>query len=708
MNAPARLHPLETRTEKLQSRHLERLAVVYIRQSSMGQVLHHQESTKLQYSLVDMARRLGWAAERILTIDEDLGMSGASAQGRHGFQRLLAEVALDHVGIVLGVEMSRLARSNRDWHQLLELCARFGTLIGDLDGMYDPSLYNDRLLLGLKGTMSEAELHILRQRLQQGKLQKAHRGELAKPVPTGYLRTPAGDVVLDPDEEVRAVVHVIFRTFRRLGSVAGVLRVLARRGMRIGVRMRTGPDIGTLEWRRPHRNMVVNVLRNPIYGGAYVYGRRGTDPRKQQPGRPATGRTPLLPPEKWQVCLPGQLPAYIEWEEYLRNQARLDANRAGAEGSGLVREGSALLSGLVACGKCNYRMSVQYGKARNGKRYARYVCAHDATTYGGAVCSTVTAPALDRVVAALALEALAPAALEVSLKVAREVEGERAERDSLWQKRLERARYEAQRAERQYHAVEPENRLVARSLERQWEEKLAAVRTLEEEYHRQQQHLPRHLTAAEQETIRQLAQDVPRLWTAESTSVADRKTLLRLLIERVDVTVHDDSERVDVVVHWAGGQQTRTQMARPVGRLNQLARHKELLERIRTLRRQGLTVEQIAEALNQEGWKTPTQRSPFNERLVRAMVHRHGAPVRGPRPVPSGAPDAWWLADLARELNMPVITLYGWIRRGWLKSESVKGQRVAYADRKELARLKKLRERQLRYRPATRTKESRA
>lgn len=413
---------LEDRPQKLQGRHLERLAVVYIRQSSMAQVHHHQESTKLQYSLVEMARRLGWAPERILTLDEDLGLSGASAQGRHGFQRLLAEVGLDHVGIVLGVEMSRLARSNHDWQQLLELCSRFGTLIADLDGIYDPLLYNDRLLLGLKGTMSEAELHILRQRLQQGRLQKARRGELWKPVPTGYVRTASGEVVLDPDEEVRAVIHLLFSSFRRHGTVRGVLRDMVRRGVRVGMRMPTGTQVGALEWRRPHRNMVANVLRNPIYAGAYVYGRRGTDPRKQQPGRPATGRTPLLPADKWQVCLPGQLPAYIEWEEYQRNQARLDANRVGAEGNGSVRQGSALLSGLIVCGRCRYRMNVQYAKPRGGKCYARYVCSHDSNAYGTGICSSLSAPALDSLVARLALEALAPAALEVSLKVAREVE----------------------------------------------------------------------------------------------------------------------------------------------------------------------------------------------------------------------------------------------------------------------------------------------
>lgn len=694
---------LEARPQKLQGRHLERLAVVYIRQSSMAQVHHHQESTKLQYSLVDLARRLGWAPERILTLDEDLGLSGASAQGRHGFQRLLAEVGLDHVGLVLGVEMSRLARSSHDWHQLLELCSRFGTLIADLDGIYDPSLYNDRLLLGLKGTMSEAELHLLRQRLQQGRLQKAQRGELWKPVPTGYVRTASGEVVLDPDEEVRAVIHLLFSSFRRHGTVRGVVRDLARRGARVGVRMWTGTQLGALEWRRPHRNLVANILRNPLYAGAYVYGRRGTDPRKQQPGRPATGRTPLLPADKWQVCLPGKMPAYVEWEEYQRNQARLDANRVGAEGNGSVRQGSALLSGLIVCGRCHYRMQVQYTKAKNGRCYARYVCTHESAAYGGRICSSLSAPALDGLAARLALEVLAPAALEVSLQVARQVEGERVERDALWQKRLERASYEAQRAARQYHAVEPENRLVARTLERQWEQKLQAARALEEEYHRHQKNLPRHLTAAEQETVRQLAQEVPRLWTAPSTTMAEKKALVRLLMESVVVTVEKDSEQVDVVVHWAGGSQTRTHLLRPVARLRQLARHDELLNRLRALRRQGHTGAQIAATLNQEGWKTPTQRGPFNVRLVHAMAHRYGAPKGGPRPVPGDTPDAWWLADLAREMKMPVVTLYGWIRRGWLKSQNLQGQRVAFADRKELTRLRKLREQQLRLRPATRT-----
>src|ERR1700679_1367334 len=270
---------IDDRPTKIGDRHLERLAVVYIRQSSLQQVQHNQESTRLQYSLEAMARELGWEAGRVLVLDDDLGTSGAAVAGRHDVQRLLAEVALDHVGIILGVEMSRLARSNKDWHQLLELCARFGTLIADLDGLYDPSRYNDRLLLGLKGTMSEAELHILRQRLLQGKLQKARRGELGKSVPSGYLLQASGEVVLDPDESVRAVVRFVFEQFERLGTAHAVLRAMVEQGLQMGVRRRTGADRGGLEWHRLHRGMVINMLRNPIYAGAYVYGRRQTDPR---------------------------------------------------------------------------------------------------------------------------------------------------------------------------------------------------------------------------------------------------------------------------------------------------------------------------------------------------------------------------------------------------------------------------------------------
>jgi len=692
MHTAVSFSSIEARPEKIHHRHLEQLALVYIRQSSMQQVHRNQESTKIQYGLVGLAQQLGWASDRIDVIDDDLGVSGASAIGREGFQRLLAEVALDHVGLIVGVEMSRLARSNKDWHQLLELCARFGTLIADLDGLYDPSHYNDRLLLGLKGTMSEAELHILRQRLLQGKLHKARRGELGVPVPTGYLRQASGEVVLDPDEEVQLAVRTVFEEFEHLGTIHGVLRVLVARGVQIGVRRRTRPDLGRLEWRRVHRGMIVNILRNPVYAGVYAYGRRQVDPRRQQPGRPGTGRTPLLlAADQWQVCLRDRVPAYISWEQYERNQMRLKINRDRHPAGGVHRDGAALLGGLLVCGRCGYRMSVQYGKSPNGRRYGRYVCAHTAAVRGEAVCSSLSTAPLDALIAQLALKGIEPAALEVSMRVSEQIERERQKSEALWQKRLQRARYEAERAERQYHAVEPENRLVVRTLERSWEEKLEAERGLQEEHRRQREQQPRHLTEKERHTIRSLATNLPALWAAPTTTPADRKQVLRLLIDRVAATVDKSSEWVDVVVQWSGGHETRTQIRRPVGKLVGLARHEELLAELRRLRAEGYSAHQSAEVLNNNGWVTPTQKNTFNDRLVRAMLGRHGSVPKGPKRPPSDDANEWWLADLAAELEMPVVTLYGWMRRGWLKTRLLNGQHAVTAGPAQLTRLRRLR-----------------
>jgi DNA invertase Pin-like site-specific DNA recombinase len=690
MSSLVSLTTVEERPEKIQSRHLEQTAVVYIRQSSMQQVHRNQESTKIQYGLIHVAQQLGWNSDRIIVIDDDLGLSGASAIGREGFQRLLAEVALDHVGLIVGVEMSRLARSNKDWHQLLELCARFGTLIADLDGLYDPARYNDRLLLGLKGTMSEAELHLLRQRLLNGKLQKARRGELRVPVPTGYLRQPSGEVILDPDEEVQLAVRAVFDEFDRIRTIHGVIRALRVEGVRIGVRRRTRPNLGKLEWRRPHRGMIVNILRNPIYAGAYAYGRRKVDPRRQKPGRPATGRTSLLPPEQWRVCLRDQLPAYISWEHYERNRLHLDVNRL-RHAQAAPRNGSALLAGRVVCGHCGYAMTVQYAKSRQGRPYTRYVCGHAAAAQGEAVCSSLSATRLDEVISELTLSALEPVSLELSLRVSEEIEQERAKAEALWQKRLQRARYEAERAERQYHAVEPENRLVARSLEKAWEEKLESERLLQEEHRRQQDQQPRHLTDGERETIRSLATNLPELWSAPTTTYADRKEVLRLLIDRVLVSVDHESEYAEVVVHWAGGHETRTDMLRPVAKLSTLRRHEELLAEIGRLRQDGYSAGEIAEMLNRGGWVTPTQRSSFNERLIRSMVYRYDLPEKGPKRALSDDPSEWSLAELADHLDMPRPTLYGWLRRGWLKTRSVRGKHVVIADAAEIRRLFALR-----------------
>lgn len=489
-------------SEKIGASHLQRLAVVYVRQSTTQQVLEHGESTRLQYGLADRARTLGWPEERILIIDDDLGKSASSAEGRERFARLVAEVGLDHVGIILGIEMSRLARSSKDWHQLLEICALFGTLICDLDGVYDPASYNDRLLLGLKGTMSEAELHILKQRLHQGKVNKARRGELTFPVPIGYVRRPSGEVVFDPDEEVQQVVHLIFEKFEELTTLNAVLRYLVRNGVKLGVRIHEREGKGELEWRRPGRTTLQSMLKNPIYAGAYAYGRRRVDPRKKKPGRPGTGIvTRPTPSKEWHVLLKDRLPAYISWERYEENVKRLAENRARSDAMGAPRAGASLLQGLLICGRCGHRMSVRYGE--RGRHL--YLCNRLKTNYGGTECQYVAGPPLDEFVGEKVLEALEPASLDLSLEAAKHVEEEREELDRLWQKRMERAAYEAERSGRHYRLLEPENRLVARQLAKDWEEKLAAQQRLEEDHHRFRSERPKLLTESEREAIRRLS-----------------------------------------------------------------------------------------------------------------------------------------------------------------------------------------------------------
>jgi DNA invertase Pin-like site-specific DNA recombinase len=524
---PSRPTPGERLGGKIQAIHLARYAIVYVRQSTMQQVYRHQESTRLQYALVDRAVALGWSPAQVLVIDEDQGRSGSNAEGRPGFQRLVAEVGLNHVGLVLGTDMSRLARSSRDWYQLLEICAVFFTLLADADGLYDPSTYNDRLLLGLKGTMSEAELHILKQRLLEGKRAKARRGELSLRLPMGYIRHPSGEVMKDPDAQARSVIETIFTQFERRGTLYGVLRYLVEQGLRLPYRLAGGARKGELEWRRPNRVTLSNLLHNPIYAGAYVYGRRPTDARRKLPGRPATGRVQATP-EQWQVLLKDRLPAYIDWAQYERNLRQLAANTAQA--LGVVRGGPSLLSGLLICGRCGRRMATQYNNNGTG---LRYVCARLMVDYAEPLCQSLIGTALDAAIGRLVLEALQPAALEISLQVAADLEAERTREHAQWQQRLERAAYTVQRAERQYQAVEPENRLVARTLERQWEEALAAQAALAADYERYLTSTPSSLSAQERAAIRRLAADIPALWEAPTTTAAERQAIVRQLIERV-------------------------------------------------------------------------------------------------------------------------------------------------------------------------------
>ena len=685
-------HLMASRTAKVRDCHLDRKAIVYIRQSSPQQVAQHKESTARQYALADLAVALGWPRDRVEIVDADQGRSGQTAAGRLGFQYILAELGLDHVGIVLGLEASRLARSDPDWAPLVRLCGVFRALLCDYDGLYDPTDFNDRLLLGLKGIMSEAELHFLRGRLNEGRLNKARRGELFNHASIGYVRVPDG-LALDPDEQAQAVVRLIFDQFDRQGSLHGLLRYLVHHGIRLPVRPHFGPNRGQLEWHRPNRETLQNLLHHPVYAGYYRHGHRALDPRRQVPGRPGTGRANHKP-EDCSVLLEGRCPAYITPERFWANQARLAANRARAEAAGAVRQGPSLLGGLLVCGRCRQRLMVSYsGRASR----LRYQCGRAAIDYAAPLCQGLAGRPLDDLVATQVLAALEPAALELSLAAADDLQQERTRLHRVRQQEQERARYEAERACRQYDAVEPENRLVARELERRWEEALKEQRRLEEEYARFCCTQPAGLEAAEREQIRSLARDLPVLWQAPGTTAADRQRIVRLLVEEVVVAVQGDSERVDVTIRWAGGCGSRHELVRPVRRYEQLADYGHLLIRIDELRQDGLTLAEVAVRLNAEGFRPPKRSATFNSGIVTRLLAKGGR--SGPRPhaLADGqllSRHEWLLSDLARHLGMPQATLHRWIRVGWVQARKLStpgGHWAIWADADELDRMTRLR-----------------
>ncbi|MGM9319381.1 recombinase family protein [Deinococcus aquaticus] len=686
------------RHHKIEVNHLDRLAIVYVRQSTLAQLQHHQESTRLQYALVHHAAELGWAPDRVLVIDDDQGKSGTTATGRPGFTRLVTEVSLGHVGLILGIEMSRLARSNRDWHHLLEVCALFQTLIGDADGIYNPADYNDRLLLGLKGTMSEAELHILKNRMHQGKLNKARRGELGITMPTGYIRDAYGEIQMDPDEQVQQVIQLIFRKFEELGTVHALLRYLVEHQVQLGVRERTRAGGGRLTWRRPNRMTLQNLLHNPIYAGVYAYGRRQVDPRKKLAGYSSTGRV-SLPPDQWHVLLKDHLPAYITWDQYQEHVARLAANRNVGSWSGAPKRGTGLLSGLLICGRCGHRMVASYHQLSTGPA-VRYSCTRDVTDYGGSPCFGCAGTAVDRWVVTQLLEALTPAGVALSLEAQSSLNRDREALDRHWHARLEWAQYEAARAARQYQGVEPEHRLVARSLERAWEEALEAERALKEEYDRHVQRQPRQLTTEEIRQVQLISTALPALWSASTTTMQDRKEILRLVIQRVTVWGDAKNEHMDVRIEWQGDHVTEGHVIRPVARCDQVSTYQEVCQRVEAGVREGKTALEVADELNAAGWRPPKRRATWNVTQVRGLAQRlglqfskgtDGRAVRSRLPPRAG--DWWTLPGLAQALEMPAVTLYTWLRRGVVngKQSTRGGSWRLWADDAEVRRLQALR-----------------
>jgi DNA invertase Pin-like site-specific DNA recombinase len=594
--------------QKITPQHLERLACIYIRQSSPGQVLHNKESQVNQRQLGQRAELLGWPRGRIRVIDNDLGLSGRDSTCREGFKELVAEVSLAHVGIIFSYEVSRLARNNSDWYHLLDTAALYGTLIADYDGIYDPRLYNDRLLLGLKGTMSEAELHLLRLRLREGRMRQVERGEYRQHLPTGLVRLRDGAVVKDPDDQVRHIVELVFAKFRELGSCWQVVLYMRRAGILLPRRQTRGPDVDEVSWKPAAQHAIYYILTNPAYAGAFAYGRTQqiVIPKPDSSTRTRVVRKPMA---EWTHLAMDVYPAYISWEEYLVNQERLHQNMArftardeGAQGA--PREGEALLQGIAVCGDCGYRMVVVY------KKVHYYMCQDLPHRFGESPKVFLNGPAIDEAVVEAYFEVLQPAQLDTLEAVLSQQEAERSRLKQQWKERLQRAEYEAHLARRRYEAVDPDNRLVAAELEHRWDEKLRQLYETQEAYTRflATQDESAGISPEMREQFQHLSDRLPSLWHSGQVTNAQKKELLRCLISHVIVKRREPG-RVDLKIVWVSGHYSVKEVWQPTRWLRDLPNYDEMVERIEVLWRESLTDTQIAARLTEEGFRSAQSKS---------------------------------------------------------------------------------------------------
>jgi DNA invertase Pin-like site-specific DNA recombinase len=607
---------------KVTAAHLARTAYLYVRQSSLRQVVHNTESTERQYALRQRAIALGWPAEQIVVIDTDQGQSGASAADRAGFQRLVADVGLSKAGIVLGLEVSRLARNNADWHRLLEICALSGTLICDEDGLYDPADFNDRLLLGLKGTMSEAELHFIRARLQGGILSAARRGELPMLLPIGLVYDGAGKVTLDPDTGVQGALRHLFSTFERTGSARAVVGAFRTEGLRFPTRPRSGPRKGQLVWTELSHWRVLRTLHNPRYAGAFVYGRKRT--RKTPDGRTTYASVPR---EQW-TLIRDQHPGYITFERFELNERLLAANAQahGAErANGPAREGTALLQGLAICGRCGRRMTVRYHQRRDAL-VPDYQCIGECIQAARPRCLTIPGHGVDEAIGQLLLDTVTPLALDVALTVQAELEARADEADQLRASHVERARQHAELARRRYLAVDPANRLVADTLEADYNQALRAVQTAQDDYERARAAAQATLTDQHKAQVRALAADFPKLWSDPATPARERKRLARLLIE--DVTL-DRTDEIHLHVRFRGGQTTTLTAPIPLRSWQTRQTDPDTLKLLDQLL-DDHTDADTAEHLNHAGHRSGTG-ALFTPRIVLGLRRNHDLPSHADR-----------------------------------------------------------------------------
>ncbi len=640
---------------KVQADHLRRKAFLYVRQSTIRQVRENVESTRRQYGLRDRAIALGWPLEQIEVIDCDQGQSGGSSAEREGFQKLVTEVSMNRAGIVMGLEVSRLSRNSSDWHRLLEICALTQTLLLDEDGLYDPAHFNDRLLLGLKGTMSEAELHVIRARLRGGLLQKARRGELGGRLPTGFVYGPDRQVQLDPDRQVQDSFRHLFSAFRQTGSALAVVKTFNQEGLKFPRRVWGGTEPGDIIWDRLVYHRVTWILNSPRYAGAYCFGRSRW---RKLPNGIVKCTKKKLAPEEWYAFIPGAHPGYISWEDYQENQKRLQANATQyhcQRERTTPREGPALIQGLAICGKCGRRMQVQYHE-RRGNLYPDYVCGATASRLGLKQCARIAGRDIDKAIGNLLLATVSPLNLEVALSVEQEIQKRLLEVDRLHRQVVQRAQQEADLARRRYLQVAPDNRLVADQLESDWNQKLRALRLAQEEYEKRTREQQAALRAEQIERIRALATDFPRVWQNPELPQRERKRIAGLLPE--DVTLRKE-DQIIVHVRFKGGAVTKLELPLPLPFCVLSRTRPEVIEEIDSLLGEH-DYKEISDILNQRGFRSGDGHM-FNVHIVGRICADSGLKTRHQRLREKGLVTT---KELAHSLRVRELTITHWRRQG--------------------------------------------
>jgi DNA invertase Pin-like site-specific DNA recombinase/translation initiation factor 2 beta subunit (eIF-2beta)/eIF-5 len=651
--------------QKVKSTHLQQCAYVYVRQSTTAQVEYNRESTDRQYKLVDRAISLGWPKTQVKVIDEDLAQSGSGTAQRVGFTRMTAEVALGQVGLILSIEVSRVARNNADWYRLLDLCSVTDTLIGDEDGLYHPGLFNDRLLLGLKGTMAEAELHVIRARLEGGIRNKAARGELRRGLPVGFIwGEHDGEVLMHPDQAVTGAIHTVFEKFAQMGSVRQVWLWFRSKQLHFPLQTNTLPEI---KWVTASYHAIHAVLTNPVYAGVYAYGKTKQESFVDETGQ-VKKRVKRLPQSQWAVLIHDHHKGFIDWEAYEMIQARIAKNSrpVAHQPTGAIREGAALLQGLATCGKCGRRLRVYY----QGKHSTPgYYCASNKVMEGRAQhCMRVGGVKIDEAVTNAFLDTITPAAMEAALLAERNIETDHNAAIEQWQLQVERLRYEADRAQRRYRTVEPENRLVARTLETQWELCLSKLKDAEKELERRQRQSPKRLTHDQRTSIRNLGEDLKQVWQAPTTTHRDRKELLQMLLEEVNIAVDREESKAHLILRWKGGVISEQEVNLLYRKVPPIRTEQDTIDLVRRLAAH-YSDAVIAGILNRQD-----RRTARGDRFTANKVGNLRRYWKVPRFDDAGAPSDGELVTIKKAadiLGVAASTVHRWLADGFIAGEQI-------------------------------------